>query len=113
MKHTPESLSTKTLPELDEIMALAQGWKRYEDDKDLWFTLVKTEDYYEPLIVHDKYSPTTNKEQAWDLMVKYKIDSTAYCDGVWEFSAGLLEEIQHKDPLVAVTIASILAAQGE
>jgi len=103
MKYTIEQLKDKTDAELNLIAFLAQGWNDHNFDL-------------------PNYTPTTNKEQMVDLMVKYgllvSIDETVtlvagdYCGEVIDDDDGESGfTLEDKSPLRAVTIASILAAQ--
>ena len=115
MKHTPEQLHDKTNAELDEICALAQGWKKNYQSIDseeafmcLWRKGLKT-------IKLSEYTPTTNKEQAVDLMVTYEMVIVRYNErhAVGSSNENMVPFTYGIDFLRAVTIAGILSAQGE
>ena len=113
-KYTQEQLLAMTNEQKDEIVALAQGWtikelqglsERYHD--------------HDGYICHvSHYRPSTNKEQAWDLMVKCKLDflssyhrSTNEHMVIRDILYDEMIIVEHKDPLIAVVIASILHLQ--
>jgi len=115
MKHTLEQLQEKTNAELDEICALAQG---FFVDSIIDFVIGVAEECYATdagYIPKQKYTPTTNKEQAWDLMVKYSLIVDVHWSGAHYIHYGENDSFidNETDLLRAVTIASILAAQGE
>ena len=112
MKYTLEQIQYKTNAELNEICALAQEWiiepsidgGRYVSDDGCTYFGAKCD-----------YTPTTNKEHAWDLMVKYSLIVDVHWSGAHYIHYGENDSFidNETDLLRAVTIASILAAQGE
>jgi len=94
MKYTIEQLKDKTDAELNLIAFLAQGWNDHNFDL-------------------PNYTPTTNKEQAWDLMVKFNLTIDSEAQEVSWWGEGHTVFSYEDDLLVDVTIASILSAQGE
>ena len=93
MKYTIEQLKDKTDAELNLIAFLAQGWNDHNFDL-------------------PNYTPTTNKEQAVDLMIKYEVFPDSYMAGYYYFAKFRSMPMFTKEYLLrAVTMASILSAQ--
>lgn len=111
------------LDEIDTLCALAQGWARSDaivPKTNLHFNLPFWHDNSgQYMCFMSEYHPTRDTEagrsQAWQLMVKYKINYSPLIDGSDDIQAwgkgGL--DVYHKNPQVAVAIAAILVAQGE
>ena len=109
-KYTQVQLLAMTNEQMDEIVALAQGWhKERYSFRVAWATKSKA-------IQHqvDNYHPTTYKDQAWDLMVKCEliVNVRTYFTKVAYDGLDDNDIIEHHDPLIAVVIASILHLQG-
>ena len=67
-------MTNKPLDELDRKVAEAQGWeaKEYSNTKNLYYIDPKTS------ALRDDYHPSTNKAQAMELVIKYKVN-VEYC----------------------------------
>ncbi len=105
MKYTQQQLQDLAdqgrLRELDEICALAQGWAK--------FKLVWLGSGYS---IKD-YSPTTNKSQAMELIIKFKLYFSSDEEDRLIFVASGKPHmndaiVENKDPLIAIVIAAIL-----
>ncbi len=73
--------SELTGKDLDHWVAKARGWKLRFDEDECGFTL-GSESWYsndQCICLKEKYSPTTNDAQAFELMVKFKIFPN-YCN---------------------------------
>ena len=94
-KYTQDQLLAMTNEQLDEIVALAQGFNPSNNDR------------------YD-YHPSTNKAQAWDLSFGNQFSPKFRLNGLWSIldNDGDLLVDDMTDPLIAVTIASILHLQG-
>lgn len=100
------------LDELDRLAAEAQGWQeKYGYGRNFWSDGGTKRQPNVVMNVSD-YHPTRDKAQAWDLMVKGDLAPQKMTNGEWlvELVDG---EFEHTDPLIAVTIAFIIAMQGD
>ena len=109
-KYTLEQLKEMTNEQLDETVGGLQ-WNQLKGD---WKSII-FDDPENSRIVFD-YHPTTNKEQAWDLMVillktGFLVEHDDGTFGVKRYDYSFLGSADNKDPLIAVTIASILYLQ--
>lgn len=107
------------LDELDRLAAEVQGWKSEIQDDSIFGEgeLAWIDGNWGEVELVEYYRPTLNKAQAWDLMVKAKLNSDFgdnQCIWYEEMSMAHVDfDDVNKDPLIAVTIAFILARQGE
>ena len=111
-----EQLNAMTDLELDEAVALMQGWtittETFDENHGVrqWIGLGL-------LVDEGKYHPTANttegKTQAFELMVKHKIDFNP-ADGIARYEDGngaWIGVAINEKPLRAIAIAAILSAQ--
>ena len=112
IKYTQDQLLAMTNEQLDEIVALAQGWVLVHG---VW-----RESLYIHADVFPNYHPSTNKEQMVDLMLLCRLSSENIEGYGWKVSkVDLIHfdgyvtrfSVADEDLLVAVTIASILHLQ--
>ena len=114
-----EQLNAMTDLELDEAVALAQGWEIKPhhsslDGKELiWAVWSNPDNKIESL--SNEYHPTANttegKAQAFDLMVKYKLSITGYGKFVIDAANDITVDFGKDTLQQAIAIASILSAQ--
>ena len=105
--YTLEQLNEMTNEQLDEVVALAQGaWFI----NGAWWCIPACPSH----ILTKDYHPSTNKEQAWDLSFGNQFSPKFRLNGLWSIldNDGDLLVDDMTDPLIAVTIASILHLQG-
>ena len=106
----------KSNAELNEICALAHGFKKFKCEL---FLDGSQYGYSHTGLASNlsakEYTPTTNKEQAWDLMVKYSLFVDVHWSGAHYIHYGENDSFidNETDLLRAVTIASILSTQEE
>jgi hypothetical protein len=110
MKPTQEELQLKSNDELDELVAIAQGWKFTDHYNQAWMDEGSIA-YYK-----DEYHPTQNttegKAQCWDLMFKCGLTIDMARGSVY-FNGGLIDFLADNPLQKAVVIAAILSLQGE
>ena len=106
-KHTQEQLQEMTNEQLDEIVALLQGWVRTEHYNGAWMDGDSLAYYL------DDYHPSTNKEQMVDLMIlcRLAVDCDEY-DVTTTGGTYSVDFTEQNTPYAAVTIAAILYLQG-
>ena len=104
-----EQLNAMTDEQLDEAVALAQGW--FETDC-FWVNPNKPESswMYEVGDYHPTANTTEGKAQAWDLMVKYGVSPIRSPEGDF-YIIGCRDVELQVCPQRAIVIASILSAQ--
>ncbi|NOQ30196.1 MAG: hypothetical protein GQ570_03640 [Helicobacteraceae bacterium] len=113
-KPTAEELQTKTNQELNELVAVAQGW--YKDQEQFY----SVEQWYSSerirVVSVKHYQPTEPTEQGesqcWKLMVKCKMTIT-YLDVGAEVLVYGICKFYDKDPQRAAVIAAILYLQEQ
>ena len=102
-----EQLNAMTDLEIDEAVALAQGLGVHRVTCDVWLM-----ENGKPTGI---YSPTANttegKAQAFDLMVKYKLDVSHMRSGNWAVHCHGQALVYGEKPNQLIVIASILSAQ--
>jgi len=105
-----EQLNAMTDEQLDEAVALAQGW--FETDC-FWVNPNKPESswMYEVGDYHATANTTEGKAQAFDLMVKYELDVSHMRSGNWAVHCHGQALVYGEKPNQLIVIASILSAQ--
>lgn len=111
MKHTLKELQALSDEELDRLAAEVQGWKPYKDKKDWWTHRINSVAKF----LYRNYRPTRDKAQAWILLEKLIDEGYALVKVMNNYAIQDCEHIsltEHKELLIAVVMAFILAMQG-